>query len=300
MRILLATLCITFIILVMPWPSQASEWVKKKPDQLLLVVEHPDFVRGDMEYSSEYDGAWATSEYLSFIEGSKNLSAYYEYITRYKTHLVVSTAEFKENFQRLFHVKPQSLENFERGDKAKGLMGKYWTVSYTVLDGNGNKMTNCIGTIHAWEYKNTHIPAKNIGKAYGKNVFAVYCDSNKSISNPNCTKLRQLLDSVGVKKYKTPTAAHTSQPKELIVYCQHKDHGYTNSVKGRCHSNDWREITKAEYDQLKDQKKDTTLTEDPEAGSLKAKLKELKNLLDEGLITEEEAATKRAKLLGDL
>jgi hypothetical protein len=33
------------------------------------------------------------------------------------------------------------------------------------------------------------------------------------------------------------------------------------------------------------------------AGSLKVKLKELKQLLDEGLITKEEAAAKRAKLL---
>jgi cytochrome c-type biogenesis protein CcmH/NrfG len=35
------------------------------------------------------------------------------------------------------------------------------------------------------------------------------------------------------------------------------------------------------------------------AGSLKVKLKELKQLLNEGLIIEEEAAAKRAKLLSD-
>ena len=44
-------------------------------------------------------------------------------------------------------------------------------------------------------------------------------------------------------------------------------------------------------------------TKDKASGSsesLKAKLKELKDLLDEGLITAEEAAAKRAKLLEDL
>jgi len=65
-------------------------------------------------------------------------------------------------------------------------------------------------------------------------------------------------------------------------------------------------ITKAEYDRLKNKKTDTVndaSTKDKASGSsesLKAKLKELKDLLDEGLITEEEAAAKRAKLLEDM
>ena len=62
------------------------------------------------------------------------------------------------------------------------------------------------------------------------------------------------------------------------------------------------ERREADYDDLKNTEKDTA-NKDKESGSsgaLKAKLRELKDLLDEGLITEEEAAAKRAKLLEDM
>ena len=65
------------------------------------------------------------------------------------------------------------------------------------------------------------------------------------------------------------------------------------------------ERTKAEYDRLKNQKKDTATTSKSETepsgdDPLAAKLEKLKKLLEKGLITEEEAAAKRAKLLEDL
>ena len=64
-------------------------------------------------------------------------------------------------------------------------------------------------------------------------------------------------------------------------------------------------ITKAEYDRLKNKKKDTASTTEPDAAPsgddpLEAKLEKLKKLLEKGLITEEEAEAKRAKLLEDL
>jgi cytochrome c-type biogenesis protein CcmH/NrfG len=65
-----------------------------------------------------------------------------------------------------------------------------------------------------------------------------------------------------------------------------------------------KEITKAEYERLKNKKKDTATTEPDTASSgddpLEAKLEKLQKLLDKGLITEEEAAEKRAKILEDL
>ena len=64
-------------------------------------------------------------------------------------------------------------------------------------------------------------------------------------------------------------------------------------------------ITKAEYDRLKDKKTDTASTTEPETASsgddpLEAKLEKSQKLLEKGLLTEEEAAAKRAKLLEDL
>jgi hypothetical protein len=65
------------------------------------------------------------------------------------------------------------------------------------------------------------------------------------------------------------------------------------------------ERAKAEYDRLKNKKKDTASATEPDAASsgddpLEAKLEKLQKLLDKGLITEEEAAAKRAKLLEDM
>ena len=76
-------------------------------------------------------------------------------------------------------------------------------------------------------------------------------------------------------------------------------------VAWRCGDFGDTKITKAEYDRLKDKKTDTASTTKPDTSSsvddpLEAKLEKLKKLLEQGLITEEEAAEKRAKLLEDL
>ena len=94
---------------------------------------------------------------------------------------------------------------------------------------------------------------------------------------------------------KTPTSSH---------YCKRKDGVVYESKRHVCPSSHT-EINKAEYDRLKNQKKDAASTTKPDAASsgddpLEAKLEKLKKLLEKGLITEEEAAAKRAKLLEDL
>ena len=76
-------------------------------------------------------------------------------------------------------------------------------------------------------------------------------------------------------------------------------------VARRCGDFGDTKITKAEYDRLKDKKTDTASTTEPETASsgddpLEAKLEKLQKLLEKGLLTEEEAAAKRAKLLEGL
>ena len=108
-----------------------------------------------------------------------------------------------------------------------------------------------------------------------------------------------------IEAYQLEVSGNTAtKPKNVdFKYCRTDDGRILFTVMS-CASNT--EITKAEYDRLKNKKTDTVndaSTKDKASGSsesLKAKLKELKDLLDEGLITEEEAAAKRAKLLEDL
>jgi hypothetical protein len=76
-------------------------------------------------------------------------------------------------------------------------------------------------------------------------------------------------------------------------------------VARRCGDFGDTKITKAEYDRLKDKKTDTASTTEPETASsgddpLEAKLEKSQKLLEKGLLTEEEAAAKRAKLLEGL
>jgi hypothetical protein len=108
-----------------------------------------------------------------------------------------------------------------------------------------------------------------------------------------------------IEAYQLEVSGNTAtKPKNVdFKYCRTDDGRILFTVMS-CASNT--EITKAEYDRLKNKKKDT-VDEPPtkdkaseNTGSIKAKLKELKDLLDEGLITEKEAAAKRAKLLEEL
>jgi len=110
------------------------------------------------------------------------------------------------------------------------------------------------------------------------------------------------LEVSGSKTTVTASASKT-------IYCRRANGGVyprRNIKVELCSSRSDTQITKAEYDRLKNKRTDTVndaSTKDKASGSsesLKAKLKELKDLLDEGLITAEEAAAKRAKLLEDL
>ena len=120
------------------------------------------------------------------------------------------------------------------------------------------------------------------------------------------------------RDFQTITKAEYDRLKEIppiegdAIYCKRddgtvylakwqEDLGYSHSVNCRTSER----ITKAEYDRLKGKKTDTATTSKTETESsnddpLEAKLEKLKKLLEKGLITEEEAAAKRAKLLEDL
>ena len=115
------------------------------------------------------------------------------------------------------------------------------------------------------------------------------------------------------KNKKPVTAIKATGPSEKMVYCKRRNgsvYSYTNVGSNQCAKN--KKITKDEYDSLKDKKPVTAATGDMAQEELsetkpsskdrptKAKLKELKDLLYRGLITEKEAAEKRAKLLEDL
>lgn len=94
-----------------------------------------------------------------------------------------------------------------------------------------------------------------------------------------------------------------SEAKAEIVYCKAPSGNVYQATTKQCSR--YQNITKAEYDRLKNKKTDTASSTEPDAASsvddpLEAKLEKLKKLLEKGLITEEEAAAKRAKLLEDL
>ena len=286
--------------------AASPQWEDREIDRLLLVISHPDFNQSHNDHSSELEDSWVTHEQLVYENGSKWISAHYEYVTRYNTYLYVG--KFKERFEWFGLASGQEINITEKGD-VKGLLGNYDFALWTVTK-NGNRVTDCVGVVHSWE--RTRGSTKDVGKAYEKRVTAVFCDYNASFSHLKNVELQKLINSVGVKKYKLPTL--TSMPKKSEktstksrknVYCK-KPNGIVYSYleydsTGVCGLN--KEITKAEFDRLKNQKEDTANDKDKasgSAGSLRVKLKELKQLLDEGLITEEEAAVKRTKLLEDL
>jgi len=109
------------------------------------------------------------------------------------------------------------------------------------------------------------------------------------------------LEVSGSKTTVTASASKT-------IYCRRANGGVyprRNIKVELCSSRSDTQITKAEYDRLKNKKTDTASATEPDAASsgddpLEAKLEKLKKLLEKGLITEEEAAAKRAKLLDDL
>jgi len=141
------------------------------------------------------------------------------------------------------------------------------------------------------------------GSVYSWHTGNDYTDGSRAdqiISCANSTEITKaeydrLKGKKTVTARKTPTSSH---------YCKRKDGVVYESKRHVCPSSHT-EINKAEYDRLKNQKKDTASTTKSDTASsgddpLEAKLEKLKKLLDKGLITEEEAAAKRAKLLEDL
>ena len=114
----------------------------------------------------------------------------------------------------------------------------------------------------------------------------------------------KLNDEQDIDRNDKSTKSITKSQSDITLYCKAPSGKVYQGTPKQCSR--YQKITKTEYDRLKNKKKDTAdnaSTKDKASGSsesLKAKLKELKQLLDEGLITEEEAAAKRAKLLEDM
>jgi len=106
-----------------------------------------------------------------------------------------------------------------------------------------------------------------------------------------------------IEAYQLEVSGSKSTPSLKTVYCK-RSNGTVVYSSRPCGGT--QEITKAEYDRLKDKKTDTasttskSKTEPSVDDPLEAKLEKLKKLLEMGLITEEEAAAKRVKLLDDL
>jgi len=310
MRYILALIIAVMVGLVLshtsgPLEAASPQWEDREIDRLLLVISHPDFNQSHNDVSAEFKGAWSTDEQLVYVNGSKWISARYEYITRHNTYLYIG--KFKERFEWFGSASGQEINITEKGD-VTGLLGDYDFALYTVTK-DGNRVTDCVGVVHY--YDKFLGPTQDIGKTYEKRVTAVFCDDNASFSHLKNVELQRLINSVGVKKYKLPTL--TSMPKKskdtatstnITLYCKRSDGSVYSYSHANCGSS--KKITKAEYDRLKNKKTDTandassTDKASGSSGPLKAKLKEVKDLLDEGLITEEEAAAKRAKLLEDL
>ena len=378
MRYILALIIAVMVSLVLSHTSGPSEaaspqWEDREIGRLSLVISHPDFNQSHNNYTGELEDSWATHEQLTYENGSKWVSAHYEYIVRPNTYLYVG--KFKERFE-WYSSSGQEINITEKGD-VKGLLGDYDFVLYTVTN-NGIRHTDCVGVAHSWErYLGS---TQDVGRAYDKRVTAVFCDYNASFSHLKNVELQRLINSVGVKKYKLPTltsmpkkseetttnrAAKTADSKERCTVAdlsgEWKARGYNDpkefvtivvdgtkfigtkligdsgigagqvtvegnfkeglfseaivwggtggageftastdvSFENGCNEIHFDVTYKGSYFPIVyyDKTADETPTE---SKSTKAKLKELKELLDDGLITEEEAAAKRAKLLEDM
>ena len=155
--------------------------------------------------------------------------------------------------------------------------------------------------------KTTYCKRKN-GVVY-ENSWSGMCGLNKQITKAEYDRLKNKKKDAASK-----TESDTASSSSKTIYCQRHDgtvirlHGMDSN--GDCTKINGTElplrmISKAEYDRLKDKKKDTASKPEPDTASssddpLEAKLEKLQRLLEKGLITEEEAAAKRAKLLEDL
>ena len=134
----------------------------------------------------------------------------------------------------------------------------------------------------------------------------VYAVGHTVVAGYSQKKLADAIEAYQLEVSGSKTTTKSTTSSERTFYCINPNGSfYTNrsyDFTGVCGPD--KEITKAEYERLKNKKKDTATTEPDTASSgddpLEAKLGKLKKLLEKGLITEEEAAAKRAKLLEDL
>jgi len=253
MRYILALIMAVVVGLVLsytsvPLEAASPQWEDREIGRLSLVISHPDFNQSHNDMSAEFKGAWSTDEQLVYVNGSKWISAHYEYITRHNTYLYIG--KFKERFEWFGSASGQEINITEKGD-VTGLLGNYDFALWTVTK-NGSKVTDCVGVVH---YYDKFIgPTQDIGKTYEKRVTAVFCDDNASFSHLKNVELQRLINSVGVKKYKLPTL--TSMPKVgketapsgKTVYCKMRD-GTVYTYPDLCGVN--QKITKAEYNRLK-------------------------------------------------
>jgi len=196
---------------------------------------------------------------------------------------------------------------------AKGLKGNaaYSRVMKGCMAEQGYKLTSKTTSTYKPKPEKT-VTASTSSTSSGKTVYC-YSSTTKTVyslttenstgwcgANEIITKAEY--DRLGGKK--TVTAS-----KSTTVYCKAKNGNVYKGTPKQCYRH--RLLTKFQYDRLKGEtdtdtvevKRQEALAETTiptEIQSTKAKLRGLKEMLDEGLITKEEAAAKRAKLLEDL
>jgi len=190
-----------------PLEAASPQWEDKEIDRLSLVISHPDFNQSHNETSAEYKGSRQIDEHLTYRNGSKSISARYEYVNRSNTYLYVP--KFKERFEWFSSAYGLEINITEKGS-VKGLLGNYEFALLSVTNPtNGGTITACVGVVHSWE-RHFDIDlgsTQDVRKAFKKRATAIFCDYNSSFSHLKNVELQRLINSVGVKKYKLPTLA---------------------------------------------------------------------------------------------
>lgn len=201
---------------------------------------------------------------------------------------------------------------------AKGLKGNaaYSRVMKGCMAEQGYKLTSkTISTYKAKPQKTT-----TASKLTGSSGKTVYCKNWQGKVYPSTKNTRPCGMDLEITKAefdrlkgkKTATANASSVRNSKTIFCSNINNNTVYQVYGTaCGGPYSNKITKAEYNRLRNKtvtdtvevKRQEALAETnipTEIQSTKDKLRGLKEMLDEGLITEEEAAAKKAKLLEDM
>jgi hypothetical protein len=128
----------------------------------------------------------------------------------------------------------------------------------------------------------------------GRTTCQVYAVGDAVVEGYTQNELANAIEAYNLR-ISGPNSATSTVPRR--VYCRNKD-GSAFASWSSCNSGT--QITVHEFRLIKAEKSDTDNRTESNSVSIEAKLKKLKQLLDKGLITPEEAKAKRAKLLEEL